>query len=553
MNDQPDLQHLDERADTAAADLRQRADGRERPTFDPDRLPALEAPRGARTDHHRTQALIAVAAALVLLLGGAAWWTSRPSGDDPSPVTSTGGGIRPFVATDLPDGFQIAGAGQYDQGDQSSSLAEAGTDGRLTMYGPGVSDPRLGIAYVKDFTTDGLGEGAEKITIAGRTAYAFDGKGLGVRAVILPEAAGAVLLTSPTLERADLVRLASLVTVHDGNASVAESDLPSGWHEVGVEPSVASLSSPFGAMSTGTGSGRFAVYTKDNAYAMVSISVIEGDESHLYAPALVLTDTAAVTVDGHPGIVGTPQRVQSSAPGQKPVDGAFVSWIAKPGELIRVTSYGISRAELLKMAAGMRPAGAAEWKDLIERSQLGEFDTATNEGSRVMGSGTFPSGVRWLLRLNPAGSGDSGDPASVELAVTLSGDSSSGSSGSSSGQGTEIGSDGQPITTNAFQGTEVLQQDGHVFASGLIGDQVQTIELRHEDGTKVGTATIVEKFGHRAFAAETSDAVTIAVALDADGKELGRTDVGGAGSEQTPTPDPDMTAPDPMTPTTVGG
>jgi len=562
MNDQNDLRHLDERADTAAADVRRQAEGRARPAFDPDRAASIEAPAPAAPGHRRTRALIAVAAAVVLLIGGAAWWTARPDGDDPSPVTSTGGSIRPFVATDLPDGFQIAGAGQYDQGDQSSSLAEAGTDGRLTMYGPDVTDPGLGIAYIRDFTTDGLGEGAEKITVAGRPAYTFDGKGLGVRAVILPESTGAVLLTSPTLERADLVRLAALVTVHDGNATAAENDLPSGWHEVGIEPSVASLSSPFGAMSTGTGSGRFAVYSKGDTYAMISIAVIDGDQSHLYAPALVLTDTEPVTVNGHPGIVGTPQRSQSASPGQKPVDGAFVSWMAQPGELVRVTSYGISRAELLKVAEAMRPAGAAEWKDLIERSQLGEFDPGRNDGSKAMGSGTFPSGVRWLLRLTPASS-DSSDgassPASVSLAVTLTGDSSSGSNGSSgsgSGQGTEIGPDGKPITTNPFQGTEVLQQGGHTFASGLIGDQVKTIELRRRDGSKVGLATIVEKFGHRAFVAEATDGAIEAVALDASGRELGRTDVGtdatGTGSEQTTTLVPDMTAPDPIAPTTVG-
>jgi len=552
MNDQDDLRHLDQRADAAVTDLRHQAEARPRPAFDPDRLPSIEAPGPAGTDHRRTRAVIAVAAALVLVVGGVAWWTARPDGGDPSPVTSTGSGIRPFVATDLPDGFTIAGAGQYDQGDQSSSMSASDADGRLTMYGPAVSDPRLGIAFIEDFTTEGLGEGAEKITIAGRTAYALDGRGLGVRAVILPKSSGAILLTSPSLERSDLVRLAPLVTVHDGDAAVAESDLPAGWHEVGVEPSIASLTSPFGAMSTGTGSGRFAVYTKGDQYALISISVTEGDQSHLYAPALMLTDTEPAEVNGHPAIAGTPQRVQSTtSAGKGPVEGAFVSWMPKPGELIRVTSYGITRAELLEVAAAMRPADPAEWKDLIERSQLGEFDSARNDGSEVMGSGTFDSGIRWVLRFTP---GAKGDAASTSLTVSLSGDSTSGSSGSSSGQGTEIGSDGEPVATNPFQGTEVLQQDGHVFASGLLGDSVKTVELRREDGSKVGDATIVEKFGRRAFVAETSEAVTVAVALDADGKELGRTDVGGAGSEQTPTPDPDMTAPDPSLPgTTAGG
>ena len=80
---------------------------------------------------------------------------------------------------------------------------------------------------------------------------------------------------------------------------------------------------------------------------MISIAVVEGDQSHLYAPALMLTDAESVEVDGHPGIAGTPQRVQPSSGGRGPVEGAFVSWMPKPGELVRVTSYGISRAELV--------------------------------------------------------------------------------------------------------------------------------------------------------------------------------------------------------------
>ena len=78
-----------------------------------------------------------------------------------------------------------------------------------------------------------------------------------------------------------------------------------------------------------------------------------------------------------------------------------------------------------------------------------------------------------------------------------------------------------------FTSAEVLSQNGHVFASGLLADDVAKVELRRADGSVVGEATIVEALGHRGFAAEVTDGVTAAVALDATGKELGATDVRG--------------------------
>jgi hypothetical protein len=542
MNDQNDFQDLDARAAAAATDLRAAAGSRPRPAFDPERSPAIPvgAPAGAgRAVPRRT--LAAVAAALVLVAGGVIWAAARPDDDRPGPVTTTTDAPRPFVLGSVPDGFSLAGAGEDTGTEQPVSDGSAGP---LAIYGPAPDDPQVGVAAIGTFDPEGLGVEAEPIEVGGVEAYVFDGRGFGPRAVIVPIDDLAVLAFGPTLEREQLVGLIDGARIVDGSVVLGDGALPAGWTELGEEPSVIGLLSPVAVLRGSGGAGAHVGYQSGQMTAedadevrTIFISSMPGDEVRLHAPKLAANRTERVTVRGRDAIAGS-----ATTDGG---DGAasttsFVTWLERPGELIRITAMGVPLDELVRIAESAEPIEAAAWDDLVERTMLGEFDTGEyreSGGELVeMARGRFEDGTAWVVRVWPAdGEDPTGPNASIDLQVALGGDSTSGSS---SGSGAVISSDGQPVPEALGSSTSV-NQGGRTFGAGFVGAEVESVVLVGVDGAELGRAEIVSGLGRRAWVAEAVDGAVEVVARAADGTELGRQGFG------------DGSAPIPAGPTTI--
>lgn len=544
MNDQDIFQELDARAAAAATDLRAAAGSRPRPAFDPERSPAIPVapPTGAgRAVPRRT--LAAVAAVAVLVAGGVIWAAARPDDDRPGPVTTTTDAPRPFVLGSLPDGFSLAGAGEA-----TGSEPEGAEDSArpLAVYGPAPDQPRVGVAVLGDFDPDGLGLGTDPVEIGGVEAYVFDGKGFGPRAVLVDVAGTGVLALGPTLEHAQLVGLLDGARIVDGSVVVDDEVLPEGWSELGEEPSLVSLISPVAAARGSVGPGSYVGYqsggltAEDSAEVRtIFVSSVPGDEVRLHAPELAAGRTERVNVGGREAVGGstTTEEVEGAA-----ITTTFVTWLERPGELIRITAMGVPLEELVRIAETVEPIGTEAWDDLVERSLLGDFDTGEyreSGGELVeMARGRFDDGTAWVLRVWPAdGEEPTGPNASIDLQVALGGDSTSGaSSGSSSGSGTEIGADGEPVEA-ALGSSSTVEQGGRTFGAGFVGADVDTVVLVGTGGAELGRAEIVSGLGRRAWVAEAVDGVVEVVARSADGTELGRQGfgVGSAPSQQSPT------------------
>ena len=186
-----------------------------------------------------------------------------------------------------------------------------------------------------------------------------------------------------------------------------------------------------------------------------------------------------------------------------------VTWLEKPGELLRLSGVGLSIEELLSIAEGVRPVSAAEFTDLVERSKPGGLDA---DPADTVGEGQFPDGSRWVLR-----QGTDGSTPSPELNVAITDDTGGSSSQSSSGSssGSESGRGLVAVTT--------VEYEDRTFAAGFVTDDVVAVELRQPDGSVLGNALVVTGAGHTGWVTELDVPATVAVALDANGNEVGRT------------------------------
>lgn len=205
-----------------------------------------------------------------------------------------------------------------------------------------------------------------------------------------------------------------------------------------------------------------------------------------------------------------------------------VTWLERPGELLRVSGFGVTQVELETLAKGVRPVANKEWASLVERTELGEFNDAANgEKSTGVGTGRFADGTAWRLAAEESGSAGGTDPqpfVTPRLSVALGGDSdsssgTSSSSGASSGSGAASGS-GQ--SDAAFLSNQTLDKGGRHFAAGIVGRSVATVELRRPDGSVIGTAAIIDGGGYRGWVAELIEDPTVVVAHAVDGRELDR-------------------------------
>lgn len=532
------LRQLDARGRRASVDLTGRAAARPMPAFDPE-SPTIAALPGSRsTTRHR--ALAAAAVVLVVAAIGGLLIAQRggDEGNDKAEVIS--GKPRPFVAGDLPTGFALAGAGEITGDDRASDQGGIMAGGPVTLYGPTADEPRLAITALpagQRWADDG---GTPEVDLGhGRTGYRYDGMGLGKHVWLVFDGDRALMITTPTLDDEQMRKLASEASAStSGQIDLHDFDLPDGWDEIGRYDDSFNLENPLLSTTDPSAVGNYVMYTKgftgssssgtssgDGSSAAgtepsvddistLMVSSTPGEELQVWAAAAAADASVRTTVRGHDALITTTQVGRNGA------DGASirtVAWIERPGELIRVSGTGFSEKDLLATAAGVEPVGAAEWDDLIERSQLGEFDPAnTGDPAPVkVGEGRFPDGTRWLLGASASEDPDDPDPtARFSVTVAHPGDSSSNSG---------IASQEGGVNGHAVLSTEIVESGGGTFAGSLVGPAVTRIELQDRKGDVMAEPEIVEGNGYRGFAAVlTTDALDL-VAFAADGTELSRT------------------------------
>ncbi|MCU1351750.1 MAG: hypothetical protein JWM05_959, partial [Acidimicrobiales bacterium] len=281
----------------------------------------------------------------------------------------------------------------------------------------------------------------------------------------------------------------------------------------------------FGAVSpTSPGSGvRF-----------LAVGSAASDEGALAVLRLVGADVATESVRGHDAVVSSnafaPQREQTLS----------VSWLERPGELVQLTGSRVSRADLLRVAGGLRPAEDGEWQDLARRTRLGELNRLA--GSVEVGRGEFGGGVEWVLTAEP--SVPAGGGYSPALGLDLAPDGSTSVSSSSTGSGS---TDGSGV---GLRSTGTTERGGRHFAYGLVGPRVDTVRVV-QGGTTIAEAKVIGG-AQRGWALEIParpcpgrcprPPMAQVIALAADGSELGRdqlaggSNTSGGGSGSAPQP-----------------
>lgn len=517
-----DLENLDQRAQRAAGDVRSRAAARPRPAFDADDARLLPAPARLEDRRPRRSLLAAAAVVLLVLAGGLAFVARHQAGDGDGPAspTTTTEPPRPFVATDwtLPKGMTFAG---------TVALVAAGGKREvspLQIYGPSTDRPELGVGLLTDESNTYAD--TKKMDVGGRTVLTADNAGLGKRVVIVRRGKLAVFAMSPVLDRSTLADIAEGAEVDRAEAKVPGSVLPDGFRLLAEEPD------PFGPMGmvslrNGAAEGLVSVYARTATRSasgsapgdigFVTVASTAGGEPELNAVRLWSTEVSETTVRGKRALLtSAPIPAQPGDPGAVV---RVVTWLERPGELLRVSGYGVSASELKAVADRVRPVGAKEWADLVERTKLGEFtdDRGADGGTPAVevGKGRFPDGTAWRLTVRQQGVANDGTGAQAfetpELTVALVGstDTSSGTSSAS------------PEVDVAFRSTTTLHQQGRTFAAGMLG-AVDAVELRRPDGSVIERAQIVDEGGFRGWVAELTEDPTVAVALGVDGRELDR-------------------------------
>lgn len=508
-NELHELHELNQRAKSAAADLRAQAKARPVPPFDAEAPMRLATPAPSVTPSRRS--LLAVAAVLALLAGGLAWWSGTRS-DEPSQdrAVTTGGDVRPFVATDLPDGFESFA---HTSLDPSTSVGQ--TAGPLLVFGPSEAEPSLGVVYLPTLSSSDI-EGEEQIEIGDRTAYDVAGIGFGSAALVvdLGSRGGALFVVSPVLDRAALVQVVEGLVIDDGSEiTVSDDALPPGWSLLGRDPAGFVALFPYPATQAGTGSG-FAVSYSNPGEGTISIVATAGDANLASQVGLTDSPLEELTVRERPALLAL--SADGSATGLG--DTLVLAWQEESGETIRVIGSGVTRDDLLAVAAGVEPVGQAEWSDLEEASQLGELLPQTtglgDVGIEEIAKGRFEDGTAWrLVAFNQADDpvAPPGTGRSIQLNVALpavAGSSAFSSSASVRASG------------SAFSSVTTQQRSGRRFSASLVDDQVASVELRRSDGTVPARPEIIEGAGFRAWVSELPDEPVTAVALDATGAEL---------------------------------
>jgi len=473
--------------------------------------------------------MLAAAAAVLVLAAVAGILALRSTGAETVPAEAASGNPRPFVAGHLPAGYEVAGIG----GVGTPGVPFWGTfdpigTGATTIYGPEASRPGLVVQALPGPASDWIDPAQTDLIDlpGGRTADPIDDLGLGKHALRVARGDRATQLITTTMEADELQAVASEAVV-DGDArlDLDAVDLPAGWHELSHFSSDEDGPSDTFLAALEDGAS-VAFYTDrplpspdsdDDGHARlgdgdgaIAVSSSAGDERELYARAAVAAASSTTTVRGHNAIVAT---MPTHAGDEVPLRS--ISWIERPGELVRVTASGLDEPALVAAAEDVRPVSPKEWKALAEQSQTGAFDAVrTGEEAPIeVGQGRFPDDLTWRLSVTP---GDAGDDPVVHLAVSPPADG--GDPASTSGRGTAA-----DPAARAILATETIDfGDLRLYSGALVAPEVARVEVRDADGTVIARPDIVEGHGHRGVATPVATASATLVALAADGTELDR-------------------------------
>lgn len=521
MNDDQ-FEALDNRAKTAASSAQAEAQRRPRPTFDADRPMTLPEPAAVGHDRvPRRTAWIAAAAVVALVAGAVTFAATRPDGGKDTIAASTVFDPRPFVAGDLPDGFEPLVFKELS----SDSDPELGAS-PMPVYGKTADQPLAAATVIDSEAFDDLE--LTPFEVDGLTLYRSGGEeALPGQWVILKQDDSMVLMFGATED--DAVALARIISVVDGKVSVDTEALPDGWRRLVTvdDPLTLMFKTARPASSV---KGYLAAYTSEMSedvssdnFASIQITSLAGDEATMWAGRLFVPDSREVTVRGHRGYSGAyPNGAAVSDDPLDAIDVRTVSWLERPGEVLGVTGINVPEEQLLAVAESVRPATEEEWQELVDQSQLGGFNTGDMGPNTELGreNGTFADGTKWsvaLVRMAPyednAAGGTQEGEVYTDLRVLVPDDNSSEQGGSSSSvAGGAVG----------FMSMETTHTGGRHFASAVITDEVDRVELRRIDGTVLADATIVEVAGYRIFVAELTEDPIVVVALQADGVESHR-------------------------------
>ncbi|MEZ5138523.1 MAG: hypothetical protein R2711_07070 [Acidimicrobiales bacterium] len=146
------------------------------------------------------------AAVVVALLAGAVWAAGRGDDDD-GPADASTTQVRPFRATDVPAGLEVAGAAEVDGDGDVVGLASP-----LVLFGPSARDPRLGVTWF-DGETISPDDGGRTIEVDGREVTVLDTGGVIAPTVAVAASGGGWFAAiGATLEVDELAQIAVAAT-----------------------------------------------------------------------------------------------------------------------------------------------------------------------------------------------------------------------------------------------------------------------------------------------------------------------------------------------------
>lgn len=516
MNDRQSLEQLDQRGAAAAVDARACAASRPRPAFDPAAARTMPAPARLSVHCRSRRPFVAVAAAAAVVVAGIAVGVvqHRTNDDDNRPAGVTTVQPRPFLATDLPNGLALVGASGAD--------SSGGSMGPMLVYGSAPDDPALGVIVVNEDPK--AFADWPRVTVDGRTVITDDSGGFGKNVVVVVRGDRTLILSSPTLSLSSVAKLAERVTIEGSRPVVPESALPDGVRLLGEDADPMADSGAISVSRGGFSEGFLTAYQRGTGPggATVTVTSTSGDEVRLNATRLLANQSKITSVRGHQGLF-TNQKLTAGAG----LEVQTLSWLERPEEVLRVSGYGATEAELRTVAEGLQPVPADEWRKLLERTKLGELSPSSDTPPVTkLGRGRFADGTAWaLLRHDDKGSGG------LDLKVALDGDSdtSEAHSGSAQATGTPGGEPAGVFTENLVQ----LRGDRH-FAAGMLRSDVATVVLLDGQGRSSGKAAVLTGNGAPAWVAELTTDPTVVVARAADGRELDRVTLSNFGENQSP-------------------
>lgn len=447
-----------------------------------------------------------VAAVAVLVVAGATLAVARQRDERSGPTAPHHLPSRPFVSIALPSGFRVTGAWRTDTG-ELARLFGSGPE-RARIWGQSTDRPGLG-AFVRSGTP---GEGARYLgqerKVRGHRVFYAEGTTFGRHSLVVANKDQLVYYVSPTLGRSELIRVAERARVTQGQVEVARETLPRGWRLLGSDrpASLHPINVPIGGQASAfSGPGSVVTYRSASGAEFVAVASGEGDVARMHRIRLMLVDAKDTDVRGHPAIAGTLAPThRRPAPVLR-----LLTWAERPGELIRVTTYGLEETQLRTIAAGIRPLTDAELDPLLGLTAAGVLDAGLPfVGLPFVGTGRFTSGEQWVLRGHVATK-----DGALEIKAAL--DSSAGE-----GRSTTPG-----VTTRAGPFLSVASTSGHssILAYGLLRDDVASVDLM-VDGRRMPGTEEVAGFGSKGWVAEVPPRArrVEVIGVDAGGRELGR-------------------------------